>query len=421
MNARSAPADHLLGMWRAAIAAAQPAACLPGHWPAPPAGRLAVIACGKAAAAMAAEAARHYGKRCQGIVIMPGQHEAVAGGMAGFRYFPASHPVPDQRSVHAASAALGLAGELQDGDLLLVLLSGGGSSLMCLPAVGVTLEEKQALSRQLLACGAPISEINCVRRHLSRIKGGRLGRASAAPVVTLAISDVPGDDPSLIASGPTVADPTSAADARAVLEHHRIRLSAGVEQALQRRGTEADAGSGALSQHRFELIASGMTALRAAAGWCRQKGIEPLVLGDRLQGEARDLAREHAVLALARADGGRPTCILSGGETTVTLGRSPGRGGRNTEYALALVGALNGHPRIWALAADTDGFDGTGAHSGAMIDPETLARATARGLDPNDYLRRHDSATFFERIGGLLVEGPTGTNVNDFRAILIIP
>jgi glycerate-2-kinase len=352
---------------------------------------------------------------------MPGQHEAVAGGTAGFRYFPASHPVPDQRAVHAASAALGLAGELQDGDLLLVLLSGGGSALMCLPAAGVTLEEKQALSRQLLACGAPISEINCVRRHLSRIKGGRLGRAAAAPVVTLAISDVPGDDPSLIASGPTVADPTSAADARAVLERHRIRLSAGVEQALQRRGTGADAGTCALSQHRFELIASGMTALRAAAGWCRQKGIEPEVLGDRLQGEARHLAREHAGLALARADEGRPTCILSGGETTVTLGRSPGRGGRNTEYALALVGALNGHPRIWALAADTDGIDGTGAHSGAMIDPETLARATAGGLDPNDYLHRNDSATFFERTGGLLTDGPTGTNVNDFRAILVNP
>jgi hydroxypyruvate reductase len=413
------PEDQLRGMWRAAIAAAQPAACLPGHWPPPPAGRLAVIACGKAAAAMAAEAVKHYGNRPEGMVILPGDPVAEAPCAAGFRYFHASHPVPDQRSVTAALAALDLAGELGGSDLLLVLLSGGGSALMCLPAAGVTLAEKQALSRQLLACGATIREINCVRKHLSRIKGGRLGLASAAPVITLAISDVPGDDPALIASGPTVADPSTAADAQAVLARYGIRPTAGVSRALRSCSENSQAHGAAVAQNRYDVVASGMTALRAAGNWCRGHGIEPLVLGDELQGEARDLAREHAAMALAQLREDKPVCLLSGGETTVTLGLRPGRGGRNTEYALALALALGGHPRVWALAADTDGIDGEGGHSGAIIDPNSLARAAAEGLDPSDYLRRHDTAALFERIGGLLAEGPTGTNVNDFRAILI--
>jgi hydroxypyruvate reductase len=287
--------------------------------------------------------------------------------------------------------------------------------------LGVTLEEKQALSRQLLACGAAIQEINCVRKHLSRIKGGRLALASAAPVATLAISDVPGDDPSLIASGPTVPDPTTPADARAVLARHGIEPSAGVNQALQHPGTHSHARLADVTGNRFKIVASGLTALQAAAGWCRDHGIDPLVLGDQLQGEARTLALEHAAIALARSDEGKRVCLLSGGETTVALGLSPGRGGRNTEYALALAAALDGHRRIWALAADTDGIDGKGGHSGAIIGPQTLARAAAAGLDPGDFLRGNDSATFFERTGGLLAGGPTGTNVNDFRAILINP
>ena len=421
MTPETSPEDQLFGMWRAALAAAQPAACLPGHWPPPPAGRLAVIACGKAAAGMATEAARHYGGRCEGVVILPANPFEEAARAAGFRYFPARHPVPDRSSMTAAAAALDFAGTLGRSDLMLVLLSGGGSALMCLPAPGVTLEEKQALSRQLLACGATIQEINCVRKHLSLIKGGRLALASAAPVVTLAISDVPGDDPSLIASGPTVADPSTPADARAVLARHGIEPGAGVDQALQHPSLESLAPCTDTTANRFKIVASGLTALQAAADWCRLQGIEPLLLGDRLQGEARGLALEHAAMALARSDEGQRVCLLSGGETTVTLGPSPGRGGRNTEYALALAVALDGDPRIWALAADTDGIDGTGGHSGVTIGPDTLARAAAEGLDPGDFLRRHDSATFFEHTGGLLAGGPTGTNVNDFRAILINP
>jgi hydroxypyruvate reductase len=292
---------------------------------------------------------------------------------------------------------------------------------MCLPAMGVTLEEKQELSRQLLACGATIQEINCVRKHLSQIKGGRLALASAAPVVTLAISDIPGDDPSLIASGPTVADPSTPADARAVLAAYGIELNASGEEALSRRSNEAPYPRTDTTRDRFEIIASGMTALQAAADWCRNHEIEPVILGDELQGEARKLARDHATMAMESASAGRTICILSGGECTLTLAGRPGRGGRNTEYALALASALAGHPRIWALAADTDGIDGQGGHSGAIVGPNTLARAAAEGLDPGDYLHRNDSATFFERTGGLLTDGPTGTNVNDFRAILINP
>ncbi len=414
-------AAALLSMWGAAIAAAQPASCLPGHWPVAPAGRLAVIACGKAALPMAQAAAQHYGDDCEGIVILPDPLDLPLNDLAGFQIFPASHPVPDERSVTAARAALDLARALTRNDLLLVLLSGGGSSLMCLPARGVSLEEKQALSRQLLSCGATIQDINCVRQHLSRIKGGRLALASRAPVVTLAISDVPGDNPALIASGPTVLSQTTPADAIAVLSRFAIELSPGVHEALHALPSESLARSSDTARDHFHIVASGMTALRAAARWCRDHLIEPVLLGDDLQDEARDLARQHAVMALRLTHTGKPCCILSGGETSVTLAGRPGFGGRNTEYALALAAGLNGDRRIWALAADTDGIDGSGGHGGAMVDPDTLIRAERAGLDPLAFLTRHDSATFFARVGGLLSEGPTGTNVNDFRAILVNP
>ena len=406
-------------MWRAAVRAAQAAACLPGHWPPRPAGRVAVIACGKAAEPMAIEAAAHYGNRCGGIVIQAPDPGRSPAAIEGFSHFRASHPVPDANSVAAARAALGLASSLTADDLLLVLLSGGGSSLMCLPPAGVTLEEKQTLSGRLLSSGATIQEINCVRKHLSRIKGGRLAMASPAPVFTLAISDVPGDDPAVIASGPTVPDPTTAEDALAVLARHGIQTTPTVRDALSQSDVGYPARRDLAARDRLRVVASGMTALRAAADWCQRHGMDPVVLGDDLQGEARELAREHARLAQELAAGGRAACLLSGGETSVALGCHPGRGGRNTEYALALALALEGRANIWALAADTDGIDGSGGHSGAVVDPRTLERAGQQGLDAGDHLLRHDSATFFSRVGGLMVEGPTGTNVNDFRAILV--
>jgi len=368
---------------------------------------------------MVAEAAAHYGNRCSGLLIHP---EGMSGPAApGFRALPASHPVPGAGSVAAAEAALDLARGLEPDDLMLVLLSGGGSALMCLPAPGLTLGGKQALSRQLLARGATIGEINCVRKHLSGIKGGRLARASAAPVVTLAISDVPGDDPAVIASGPTVPDPSTLAEARDVLRRHGIDPAAAVRRALADPANESPKPGPGDTPGGFRIVASGMTALRAAAAVCRNHAIEPLVIGDRVQEDARGLALAHASRVRGLAREGRTVCLLSGGETHLDLGPTPGRGGRNTEYALALVLALDGHPGIWALAADTDGIDGHGGHAGALVAPDTLARARALGLDAGDYLDRNDSAAFFERVGGLMVEGPTGTNVNDFRALMINP
>jgi hydroxypyruvate reductase len=273
----------------------------------------------------------------------------------------------------------------------------------------------------LLNRGAPIGEINCVRKHLSAIKGGRLARASAAPVVTLAISDVPGDDPAVIASGPTVPDPSTLADACAVLRRHGIEPSPAVQGALADPQNETPKPGRGAAASAFRIVANGMTALGSAERYCRQRAIEPLVLGDRLEEDARQLAAEHASRARELAQSGRPGCILSGGETQVQLGANPGSGGRNTEYALALALALEGHPGIWALAADTDGIDGHGGHAGALVTPDTLDRARAEGLEARDHLERNDSAAYFERIGDLLVEGPTGTNVNDFRAVLVNP
>jgi len=367
---------------------------------------------------MAAAAAERYGAGFEGLVIEPADPGAVLESIPGFRHIGSSHPVPDERSVAAASAALQLAAGLAPDDLLLVLLSGGGSALMSLPAAGLSLEKKQSLTRQLLASGATIHEINCVRKKLSRIKGGRLALACRARVVTLAISDVPGNDPRLIASGPTVWDRNTSDDARDILTRHGIRLTAAIDRVLHGAAAESPGHFDPTAQNTYQIVASGMTALQAAGDCCRRNGVEPLILGDDLQGEARELAREQARMALDLARKGNTCCLLSGGETTVTPGVSPGRGGRNTEYALALALALGGRPGIWALAADTDGIDGCEGHSGALVDPDTLQRAARAGLEAENYLRRHDTAGFFEQIGGLLVEGPTGTNVSDFRAIL---
>ena len=367
---------------------------------------------------MAAAAASHYGAGVSGLVIEPAGSDTASRSIPGFSHIGASHPVPDERSVAAAVAALQLVADLGSDDVLLVLLSGGGSSLMSLPAAGVTLAEKQSLTRQLLSCGATIHEINCVRKQLSRVKGGRLALACRAPVVTLAISDVPGDDPGLIASGPTVADSTTPGEARAVLARYGIRLAPAVERALHGSTTELATVLPA-ARDAYHIVAGGMTALSAAADYCRDNGVEPIILGDDLQGEARELAQGHACMAFDLEQAGTVCCLLSGGETTVTLMGSPGRGGRNTEYALALALALRERPGVWALAVDTDGIDGSGGHSGALVDPLLLSRARQAGLNAVDFLDRHDSAAFFEAVGGLLAEGPTGTNVNDFRAILV--
>lgn len=414
------PLEFLLDLYHAGIAAASPANCLEHYWPEHKAGKIGVIACGKAARQMAVLAAQRYGPETRGIVIYPDNETKPDDVPTAMQWYPASHPVPGKRSLEAAEAALAFASSMGDGDLLLVLLSGGGSSLMCLPAEGVTLTEKQDLGRALLASGATINEINCVRKHVSRIKGGRLAAATTAQVITLAISDIPGDDATMIASGPTCESRTTLDQARKVLTQYGIRPSPGIRAALDNPANE--------SPHLvtrplrdIQIVAGGKTALAAAAALCEWEGIEPIVLGDHLQGEARALGRQQAEYALERARNSHPCCILSGGETTVTVQANPGKGGRSTEYALALAVGLDGHQGIWSLSADTDGIDGVGGHAGATTDPGTLGRARKLGLDPLEALAGNNSADFFSRVGGLFMEGPTGTNVNDFRAILINP
>jgi hydroxypyruvate reductase len=419
----------LLSMYEQAVATAQPSRCLPAHFPpAPEKGRLIVLAGGKAAGAMAEAAARHYID-----VIASGQFTGLStprkgyGKAArGFELIEAAHPVPDGKSTDAANRALALAGEAGEDDLVLVLLSGGASALWAAPVNGVSLEEKQALTRALLKAGAPISGINCVRKHLSRIKGGRLASAAApADVITLAISDVPGDEPDTIGSGPTVPDRTSLADARAVLDRFGIKAAPSIVNALNSPENETPKpGDPAFAGARYTLAARPLASLEAAAEIAEAAGYRPIMLGDALEGEARDIAREHAALALRTRESGQRAAILSGGELTVTI-RGEGRGGPNQEYALALALALNGTEGIFALAADTDGTDGgSGAPddpAGALVTPDTLARARESGVDAERFLAKNDSTGFFEMVDDLIVSGPTYTNVNDLRVILVEP
>jgi glycerate 2-kinase len=420
---------HLLALYEAAVDSARPEICLPPHLPAPPAsGRLIVLAAGKAAGAMAAAAERHYRDseawregRISGIAVT---RHGYAAPLERFTLIEAGHPVPDAGSRRGAQALLDAAAEAQEGDLVLLLLSGGGSALLAAPVDGVSLEDKQAVTRALLRSGAPIDEINTVRRHLSRIKGGRLARAAfPAPCLTLAISDVPGDDPAAIASGPTVPDPSTLADARHVLAHYGITPPTSVSEALQNPANETPKPDDPVfARARYTLIATPAQALERAAEAARARGIAPHLLGSDLEGEAREVAAEHARLALSQPRAMRPLVILSGGELSVTV-TGNGRGGPNQEYALALAIALQGAPGIHALAGDTDGADGgLGAAddpAGALVAPDTLERARAAGLDAQAYLTNNDATGFFERLGGLLVTGPTRTNVNDFRAILV--
>ncbi len=417
------PKALLRSLFDAAIDAVRPETCLARHLPRTyHTGRMIVVGAGKAAAAMACAVEENTPDRVYGQVVTARGHGAPCKRI---KVIEAGHPMPEETSLRAAAQIIGGVSRATADDLVLCLFSGGGSSLLALPAPGITIDDKRQLTRALLRCGAAISEINCVRKHISDIKGGRLAVAvRPARLHTLVISDVPGDDPADIASGPTVADPTTFADARAVLEKYRIAPPVSVERHLAAAADETPKpGDEAFAGSQVEIIARAGDALQAAAQRARALGIEPVILGDDIEGEAREIAAGHAALALERADGlgtaGQPLVLLSGGETTVTLGASEGRGGRNTEYLLALATALGGDARISALACDSDGIDGSGDAAGAVIAPDSLTRARAQGLDAAAMLDGHDSYAVFAALDDLIVTGPTRTNVNDFRAILI--
>lgn len=417
----------LESLFRAAVAAAHPAHCLPAALPEPPPrGRLVILAAGKGAGSLTEVAERHYLEtlppdRLDGIAVTRHGYGRPTSRIA---VVEAGHPVPDAAGLAGAERTLALADGAGGDDLVLVLLSGGASANWIAPAAGLTLAEKQATTRALLRSGANIGEINCVRKHLSRIKGGRLAkRAYPARVVTLAISDVPGDNPAVIGSGPTVPDPTTLADARALVGKYRLELPEAVIKALNDPENESPKpGEPIFANNSYRILARPADALAAAQRRARAAGYDVVVLGDRLQGEARDVAAEHARLARDYAAQGRRVAILSGGELTVTL-RGGGRGGPNQEYALALAYHLGGAQGISALAADTDGTDGGRGQAddpaGAFIDDTTLSRAEAAGLDPAAFLADNDSTGFFNGIGDLFIPGPTFTNVTDFRAILV--
>ena len=399
----------------AALASAQPAQCLPSHLPEPPAGRTVVVGAGKAAATMARAVEDHWDGPLEGLVVTRYGHRVPT---ARIEVVEAAHPVPDAGGREAAARILSMAKRLNAGDLALCLVSGGGSALLTLPAEGIALADKQAVTGALLRSGAAIDEINCVRKHLSAIKGGRLGAACyPARVVSLLISDVPGDDPAVIGSGPTVPDPTTFADALAVLQKYGIAEPAAVIRHLESGSEETPKeGDPRLADAETRMVATSAMALAAAAEAAREAGYEPVILGDTLEGEARALAREHAQRARDAAPG---TVLLSGGEATVTV-TGEGRGGPNAEYALALASALDGAPGIFAIACDTDGIDGTEDNAGALVTPDTLARARAAGEDAATRLAANDAYGFFAGIGDLVMTGPTLTNVNDFRAILVL-
>ncbi|AWI74136.1 glycerate kinase [Parazoarcus communis] len=419
MNAT--PREVLAAMFAAAVNSAQPEHCIPPHLPAPPKGRTLVIGAGKASAAMARTLEQHWTGPLEGLVVT---RYGYAVPCERIEIVEAAHPVPDAAGREAASRMLAMVDGLSADDLVICLISGGGSALLPLPGAGVTLEDKQAISRALLRSGASITEMNCVRRHLSAIKGGRLAAAChPARVVNLLISDVPGDNPMDIASGPTVADSSSCADALEIVRRYGIELPDAARALLETGAGEtikpADERLASVSTH---LIATPQQALEAAADVARAAGITPVLLGDRLEGEARDVGKVLAGVALQVRTHGQPVpppCVLlSGGETTVTV-RGNGRGGRNVEFLLALAIALDAAPGIDAVAGDTDGVDGQEEVAGAFIGPDTLARAWEKGIRPRDSLDNNDGHGFFEALGDALVTGPTLTNVNDFRAILI--
>jgi glycerate-2-kinase len=415
------PQRFLRRLFEAAIASAQPARVMARHLPEPPRGRTLVIGAGKASAEMARALEEHWPGELSGLVVTRYGHAAPTRSI---EIVEASHPVPDEAGERAARRMLDLVRGLTRDDLVIGLISGGGSALLALPAEGLTLADKQEINRALLRSGADIGEMNIVRRHLSAIKGGRLAAAChPARVVTLAISDVPGDDPAVIASGPTVPDPTTCADALAILARYAVEIPGAARKILESgRGETVKPGDPRLAGSEFRLIATPQMALEAAAAVAREAGIAAYILGDAIEGEARDVGKVLAGIALQVARHGqpfpKPCLLLSGGETTVTI-RGDGRGGRNVEFLLGLGQALSGHPGIHALAGDTDGVDGAEEVAGAYLGPDSIARALGQGIRIADSLARNDGHGFFEALGDQVVTGPTLTNVNDFRAILI--
>jgi hydroxypyruvate reductase len=420
--------SFLADLYRTAVAAAHPASSLPPLLPPPPSGRLILLAAGKAAGSMTEVAEAHY---LDGLRIAAERLSGVAVARHGYgrhlrrvRMIEAGHPIPDAAGLEGADRALKLADSADANDLVLVMMSGGASANWIAPAEGISFEDKQAVTRALLRSGATIGEINTVRKHLSRIKGGRLAlHAHPAKLMTIAISDVPGDDPSAIGSGPTIPDPTTLRDARAIVAKYSLSLPDSITCALNESKNETPKpGDSIFAGSQLVIAARPADAMRAAEAAVRTAGYDCISLGDRIEGEARDVAAAHARLARELRAEGKRAVIISGGELTVTI-HGKGRGGPNQEYALALAIALAEMPAVAALAADTDGTDGGGGAAsdpaGALVDGESVARAKARGLDPAAFLDDNNSTGFFEVLGDLLVPGPTYTNVNDFRAIVV--
>ena len=424
------PRGFLRALYDAAVARALPADVTAAHLPAPPPGRTVVVGAGKAGGAMAAavDALWPAGAPLSGLVVtrydhVPPAYQARPGRI---EVVEAAHPVPDAAGEQAAHRIAALVQGLTADDLVLCLISGGGSSLLSLPADGLSFDDKRAINRALLNSGAAIDEMNCVRKHLSAIKGGRLA-ASCAParVVTLLISDVPGDAPEVVASGPTVADPTTCADALTILKRYAIDIPDAARRGLESGAFETPKpGDPRFAGHAVHLIATPQQSLEAAAALARAAGIEAHILSDEIEGESREVGKVHAALARAVARRGapftRPCVILSGGETTVTVRAKGGRGGRATEFLLGCAIALQGEPGVHVLAADTDGIDGIEDNAGAIVTPDTLARGLAQGRKAPDFLDRNDAYHYFAPLGDLVVPGPTYTNVNDFRALLIL-
>ncbi|HEV2611148.1 MAG TPA: glycerate kinase [Noviherbaspirillum sp.] len=417
------PRQFLLDLYAGAVAAVSAEKCLPAYLPQPPeGGRTLVIGAGKAAAAMAAAVEKHWAGELSGLVVTRYGHNADCRRI---EVVEAAHPVPDEAGRQAAARMMDMVRGLGEKDLVLCLISGGGSSLLALPAPGITLEQKRALNQALLKSGAAIDEMNCVRKHLSAIKGGRLALACApARVVTLLISDVPGDDPGIIASGPTLPDATTCSDALNVLRKYDIALPEAVRRHLESgEGETPKPGDARFAGHSHHVVATAQQALEAAAAQARAAGITPYILSDAIEGEAREIAKMHAALArqiaLHQQPFRKPCVLISGGETTVTV-RGSGRGGRNAEFLLGLAVALNGQPGVHAIACDTDGIDGSEDNAGAVFGPDTLKRAESLELKMRAMLDNNDGYGFFKALGDLIVTGPTRTNVNDFRALLIL-
>ena len=436
---RANPREFLAFLYQAAVRRALPLENTARYLPKPPppgsGGRTIVIGAGKAGGSMAqaVEAFWPADAPLEGLVITRYDHipPRPEGLKQRIEIVEAAHPVPDAAGLAAAGRILAMVQGLTPNDLVLCLISGGGSALLTLPAAGLSLEEKQRINKALLNSGANIAEMNCVRKHLSRIKGGRLAAACApARVVTLTISDVPGDDPSIIASGPTVPDATTCSDALAILKRYDIDVPAAVLAQLESGALETPKpGDATFSGHEVHMIATPQQSLEAAAAAARNAGLKAYILSDEMQGESREVGKVHAALARAAARGTgafeKPCVILSGGETTVTikplrLGAVKGRGGRAGEFCMALARGLQGQSGVYALAADTDGIDGVEDNAGAFVTPDTLANATALGMKLDDHLDRNDAYNYFAALGDLVVTGPTHTNVNDFRALLIL-